>query len=345
MTDTTEPTLARADRRIAGLHHVSAIATDPQQNLELYAGLLGLKLVKRTVNFDDPSTYHLYYGDETGSPGTLMTFFPIPRARRGSRGTGQATTTAFAVPTGSLGWWRDRLAAASVVHEDPAGRLDEEALVFLDGDGLRLELVEDPTARDRAPWSTAAGSPVPETHALRGFHSVALTVAQEAPSRRVLEGMGYRHQTTEGARHRFVAGGAEADTAGATIDLVVSPGAGDGRGGAGTVHHIAFRAADDTDQLAWRDAVIDLGLQPTEVLDRQYFHSIYFREPGGVLYEIATDPPGMTFDETVPELGTALKLPPWLEGQRRRIEDRLPGLQDPTRNDPTRKEPSREVAS
>lgn len=334
MTDTPETTTPRPVRSTAGIHHVSAIATDPQQNVEFYADLLGLKLVKRTVNFDDPGTYHLYYGDETGSPGTLMTFFPIPAARRGSRGTGQATTTAFAVPVGSLGWWRDRLAGASVVHEDPAGRLDEEALVFLDGDGLRLELVEDPAAADRAPWSTQAGSPVPEAHAIRGFHSVALTVAEEAPSRRVLEGMGYRPQATEAARHRFVAGGAEPGAAGAPgaiVDLIVSPETGAGRGGAGTVHHVAFRAVDDADQLAWRQAVTDLGLQPTAVRDRQYFHSIYFREPGGVLFEIATDPPGMTLDETVPELGTALKLPPWFEGQRREIEGSLPVLDDPTR--------------
>lgn len=321
-------------RPIAGIHHVSAIATDPQQNVELYAGLLGLKLVKRTVNFDDPGTYHLYYGDETGSPGTLMTFFPIPAARRGSRGAGQATTTAFSVPTGSLGWWRDRLAAAGVVHQDPEGRLDEEALVFLDGDGLRLELVEDPAAEDRPPWSPQAGSPVAESRAIRGFHSVALTVVDETPSRRVLEGMGYGHQVSEGRRHRFLAGGAEEGAAavpGAVVDLIVSHETGAGRGGAGTVHHVAFRAADDADQLAWREQVMELGARPTDVLDRQYFHSIYFREPGGVLYEIATDPPGMTIDETVPELGTALQLPPWLEGQRQGIENRLPALHDPTR--------------
>lgn len=316
---------------IAGIHHVTAIATDPQTNLDFYAGLLGMRLVKRTVNFDDPGTYHLYYGDETGRPGTILTFFPWPLARRGSRGAGQATAVALAVPEGSLGWWSRRLSAAGVVHQDPVERFDGEVLVALDPDGMRVELIADPAATTGAPWS---GSPVPERHAVRSVHSVTLTVARPEPTAELLTaGLGLRPPTGnagdgEGGRLRFES---PSDTGvGTRVDLVEARDPAPGRIAAGSIHHVAWRAADDDDQLAWRRRLIERGLHPTEVLDRSYFHSIYFREPGGVLFEIATDGPGFATDEPVAELGEELRLPPWLAPRRPEIAERLPELAAPS---------------
>jgi glyoxalase family protein len=316
---------------IPGLHHVTAIATDAQTNLDFYAGVLGLRLVKRTVNFDDPGTYHLYYGDESGRPGSLLTFFPWPFARRGSRGTGQATVTAFSVPAGSLGWWRRRLEGLGIVVEDPHRRFDEEAMALLDPDGMKLELVAHAGAGERAPW---ADGPVAEGYAVRGLHSVTLTEGElERTATLLTAGMGLRAAGEEGARHRFSAAAAEAGTAeadaGTQVDVVHSPGTAPGHVAAGTVHHVAWRTAGDGEQLAWRERLLARGLHVTPVQERQYFRSIYFREPGGVLFEIATDGPGFATDETVAALGDALKLPPWLEAHRARIEEALPPLAAP----------------
>ena len=309
---------------IAGLHHVTAMAADPQRNADFYTGVLGLRLVKKTVNFDDPGTYHLYYGDEVGHPGTILTFFPWPLARRGVQGAGQATVTSFAVPAGSLGYWTERLARLGVAADAPRRRFDDEVLTLLDPDGLRLELVarNASDADPRAPWSNG---PVPPEHAVRGFDGVTLTEWNLDVTAEVLEGtLGFRRVGEEGDRVRFAA----ASDGGATrVDVLAAPAAVRGRVSAGTVHHVAFRAADEADQLAWRAAVEASGLYVTPVLDRQYFRSIYFREPGGVLFEIATDPPGFTRDETVAELGTALKLPEWLEPSRERIEAELPPIE------------------
>ena len=311
-------------RPIQGIHHVTALATDPQANVDFYAGVLGLRLVKRTVNFDDPGTYHLYYGDERGHPGTILTFFPWPLARRGTRGTGQATVTAFSVPEGSLGWWAERLAAHGVAAETPVPRLDGEVLTLLDPDGLQLELVAHAGAVDVAPW---AGGPVDEAHALRGFHSVTLSVADGEPTADLLAAMGYAAAGEDGRRHRFVAGGESGEARpGTAVDLLVDANGSRGHVAAGSVHHVAFRAVDDDDQLAWRGRVAGRGLHVTPVLDRNYFHSIYFREPGGVLFEVATDPPGFTVDEPVETLGEELKLPDWLEPHRERIEAALPPI-------------------
>lgn len=307
-----------------GIHHVTAIATDPQQNLDFYSGVLGMRLVKRTVNFDDPGTYHLYYGDGEGRPGTILTFFPWPLARRGSRGTGQATVTAFSVPEGSLEWWRRRLEGAGVVQDDLTRRFDEEVLTLLDPDGLKLELVAHPGAADLPPW---ADGPVGEEHAVRGFHSVTLLETSAEATADLLATMGFAPQGEAGPRHRFAADAG--DQPGTRVDLLVDPSAGRGHVAAGTVHHVAFRARDDADQVAWRERFQDRGLQVTPVLDRQYFHSIYFREPGGVLFEVATDPPGFTLDEALAELGSALRLPPWLAEHRERIEGVLPPLAVP----------------
>jgi glyoxalase family protein len=309
--------------QIAGLHHVTAIARDPQANADFYAGVLGLRLVKKTVNFDDPGTYHLYYGNETGQPGTIMTFFPWPQARLGSRGAGQATVTAFSVPEGSLGLWAERLKSLGVDFNGPEERFDEEVLTVHDPDGLLLELVAR-AGDERAPW---AGGPVPESMAVRGFYNVTLAEWNpEVTANLLTKTMGFRLLGESGNRLRFATG---AGGAGARLDIVASPGAPRGVISAGTVHHVAFRAAGDAEQLAWQAKLAERGLHVTPVQDRQYFHSIYFREPGGVLFEIATDPPGFTFDEPVASLGSHLKLPPWLEPSRARIEEILPAFTVP----------------
>jgi glyoxalase family protein len=306
---------------IAGIHHVTAMAGDPQANVDFYTGALGLRLVKKTVNFDDPGTYHLYYGDELGHPGTIMTFFPWPLARRGVQGAGQATVTAFSVPEGSLGYWTERLSRLDVAFDDPKPRLGEEVLTVLDPDGLRLELVAR-AGDDRQGWT---GGPVPAEKAIRGFDGVTLTEWNLDVTQGVLaETMGFRRVGEEGNRVRFEVGPGGAGT---RVDVLVSPAAARGHVSAGTVHHVAFRAVDEADQLAWREAVAESGLYVTPVLDREYFHSIYFREPGGVLFEIATDPPGFTRDETIASLGSSLKLPPWLEPDRARIEAALPPIE------------------
>ena len=306
---------------IAGIHHVTAMAGDPQANVDFYTGVLGLRLVKKTVNFDDPGTYHLYYGDEVGHPGTIMTFFPWPLARRGVQGAGQATVTAFSVPEGSLGYWTERLRRLEVAFDDPQPRLGEEVLTVLDPDGLKLELVAR-AGDDRQGWR---GGAVPADKAIRGFDGVTLTEWNLDVTERVLAGtMGFRRMGEEGSRVRFEVGPGGAGT---RVDVLASPSAKRGHVSAGTVHHVAFRAADEADQLAWREAIDGSGLYVTPVLDREYFRSIYFREPGGVLFEIATDPPGFTRDETVESLGSGLKLPPWLEPSRERIEAALPPVE------------------
>ena len=305
---------------IRGIHHVTAIARGAQANLDFYSGVLGLRLVKRTVNFDDPGTYHLYYGDEVGHPGTILTFVPWPLARLGRRGAGQATATAFAVPSGTLARWAERLDRFGVEHGAPRERFAEEALTLFDPDGLALELVAAEGDR-RAPW---AEGPVDPEMAIRGFHHVALTEWNPEVTARVLgETMGFQKIAEAGGRLRFAAGDGGP---GAFVDLVADPGAPRSQVSAGTVHHVAFRVAGDAEQLAWQRRLAEAGLHVTPVQDRQYFHSIYFREPGGVLFEIATDPPGFAIDEPVAALGGALQLPPWLEPSRREIEAVLPPL-------------------
>ena len=308
---------------IKGLHHVTALAGEPQANVDFYASVLGLNLVKRTVNFDDPGTYHLYYGDDVGHPGTILTFFPWPGAPQGRRGTGQASGTAFAVPPGSLDWWTDRLARHSIDFDSVEERFGERVLPFYDPEGLRLELVEQEGAKDWTYWHEGT---VPSGRAIRGFHGVTLTVAGFERTAELLATMGFQAGGKEGNRFRYVSGLRER---GAAIDLVCAPEMQRGLVAVGTVHHIAFRSVSDEDQLGWRRRIAKTGLDVTPVVDRQYFHSIYFRDPGGVLFEIATDPPGFTLDEEAGRLGSTLKLPPWLEPLRRRIEDMLPSIRVP----------------
>lgn len=317
-----------AAERISGLHHITAIAGDAQTNLDFYAGVLGLRLVKRTVNFDDPATYHFYFGDETGSPGTILTFFPWAGIPRGMIGRGQVTATGFAIPETALEYWSRRLTEHRVEHRE-LRRLGEDMLAIEDPDGLKLELIAvppDPRGTALAPpWH---GGPVPAQHSLRGFHSATITPAGPiARTLSVLEGlMGFERVREESGRTRLRGPGPGPGT---LVDVIDAPDAPLGRMGAGTVHHVAWRAADDAAQLEWRARLERAGLRPTDVLDRQYFRSIYFREPGHILFEVATDTPGFVWDEPADSLGSELKLPPWLERDRATIESSLPRVQLP----------------
>jgi glyoxalase family protein len=301
---------------IRGLHHVTAYASDPQRNLDFYTQVLGLRFVKKTVNFDDPGTYHFYFGDDAGSPGTILTFFPWPHAGRGIPGAGETASTAFSVPAGSLDYWHRRLTAEGVLVEAPAPRFDEQVLAFADPDGMRLELVAH---ADAPPTTPSRFADVDPSHAIRGFFGVTLLERDLAGTAATLALMGFVQTRTEANRIRFEAPG---DSLGRSIDILLDPNAPYGRPGAGSVHHIAFRNQDDESQLAWR-ATIEPHLQVTTVQDRTYFHSIYFREPGGVLFEMATDPPGFALDEPLETLGEALRIPAWLEPRRASIEQRL----------------------
>jgi glyoxalase family protein len=304
-----------------GLHHVTAIATDPARNVDFYASVLGLRLIKQTVNFDAPDTYHLYYGNEAGTPGTVMTFFPWPGSPRGRRGTGQATTTSFSIPEGALGYWSDRLAAMGVEVAEQSTRVSDEILSFEDPDGLLVQLVAHAGTDPTTPWE---GSEVPGEHQIRGFHSVTLTErGGDATTSMLTEMLGFSLVEEDGDRLRFAVGGGGP---GRQVDVVVEPDAPQGLVAAGTVHHIAWRAPDDETEVRWREQLVAEGVQVTPIIDRQYFHSIYFREPGGVLLEVATDAPGFDVDEPLLELGRRLQLPPWLEPDREQIEQSLPDL-------------------
>ena len=308
-------------RALPGIHHLTAIAGDPQQNVDFYMGVLGLRLVKQTVNFDDPQSYHLYYGDDAGRPGTILTFYSWPGAPRGRGGAGQIGVTAFSVPAGALSFWRERLAAHGIQPTMPEARFDDQVLAFVDPDGLPLEIIATEMPDTRPGWSDG---PVPPAYAIRGFHAPTLHVSRLEPSMQLLSTvMGCRVVAKEGARVRFAMG---AGSPGSLVDLVERSGIPYGRIGVGTAHHIAWRTPDDVQQLAWHDDLAAHGLGVTEVRDRQYFRSIYYREPGGILYEIATDQPGFAIDETPEALGTALQLPPWLETHRAQIDRALPPL-------------------
>lgn len=309
------------ERELAGIHHITAISGEPGTNVEFYTRVLGLRMVKRTVNFDSPDTWHLYFGDDQGRPGTVLTFFPWPHLPRGEPGPGQATAVAFSVPRDSLGWWEDRLRDREVDSVHRMERAGERVLSFRDPDGLPLELVE---LDDERPGY--ADGPVGAEHRIRGFAGVMLTVARREPTARFLaETLGFRKLEGSGGRTRYVTGPGGPGT---RLDLVAppSPERGGGSAGVGTVHHIAWRTPDTEEQVAWRERLEQRGANVTPVIDRHYFHSIYFREPGGVLFEIATEGPGFTADEPAESLGEELRLPPWLEDDRERIARSLPDL-------------------
>jgi glyoxalase family protein len=315
------------EKTIAGLHHVTAIASDPQRNLDFYVGLLGLRFVKRTVNFDDPGSYHFYFGDNRGTPGTILTFFPWPGARRGIRGTGQIEATAFAISRDSIGYWLERCKQQHVTAEK-ISRFGEEAIRFTDPDGLLIELIASSSPARVEAWPD---SPIPAEHALHGFHSVSAALeGYERTARLLTDTFGYHLIEESGNRFRFAS--PDDSAPGRIVDLLCMPDTETGRVAAGSVHHIAFRAKDEAEQLKWREQLVELGYNVTPVIDRTYFHSIYFREPGGVLFEIATEPPGFTLDEKVEELGTHLRLPQWMESARSQIEKILPPIQVPTKS-------------
>ncbi len=314
----------RESARLLGIHHVTAIAGDPQQNVEFYARILGLRLVKETVNYDDPKTYHLYFGDEVGHPGTILTFFPWPGAPRGRQGVGQATIVSFSVPPDALVFWDDRLKSQGVTVERSESSFGEPIIAFSDPDGLQLELVADARPNLGYPWT---GAFVPASRAIRGFHSIALLERAYTDTEALLTGvLGFRLAKTVGRRRRYVVG----DEGLATwVDVVSAPDERPGHVAVGTVHHVAWRTRDENAQEKWRQKISKEGVRVTPVMDRRYFRSIYFHEPGGVLFEIATDPPGFTVDEPPQALGSGLRLPPWLEPHRQAIEARLPVLRLP----------------
>jgi glyoxalase family protein len=311
---------------MSGIHHVTAISGNAVRNLDFYEHALGLRFVKKTVNFDDPGTYHLYYGDEAGSPGTILTFFPWEHASPGRPGVGVGQETAFRVPASALGYWTHRFIAKGVAHEALEKRFGESVLPFTDPDGLRLALVGTADAGAERGWSRSNGD-IPAEHAVRGFHGVTLLLDDTAATGAVLaDVLGFAKVGDEGPISRYRAGDA---SMGGVVDLHAAKGFLRGQVGRGSVHHIAFRAKDDAAQAAMAARLRDRhGLQTTEQKDRQYFRSVYFREPGGVLFEIATDDPGFTVDEPLASLGTALKLPRFLETHRKEIEAALPPLKE-----------------
>ena len=306
----------------AGIHHITAIAGEPRRHVEFYTRVLGLRFVKRTVNFDDPGTWHLYYGDEVGAPGTALTFFVWKDLPPGRHGASEAQEIAFAIPEGALEFWRKRLNDKGIAHAAAPARFGESVIALADPDGLKIELVAVKTAANIPGWSAGG---IPAAHAIRGFHGITLELRDEARTAEVLtQVFGFAAAGAEGERHRFVAQGGPLGT---VVDLRAAPGAAGAAPGTGTVHHVAFRAAGDADEMEMRARALALGLRATEQVPRFYFRSVYFREPNGILFEIATDDPGFTMDEPKEQLGQRLVLPPWYEARRAEIEAALPPLQ------------------
>jgi glyoxalase family protein len=308
---------------MSGIHHVTAIAGNPLRNFDFYTRALGVRFVKRTVNFDDPGTYHFYYGDEIGSPGTVLTFFPWETAGEGRNGVGQTQQTAFRVPARSLGYWTHRFIEKGIAHDALEKRFGESVLPFTDPDGMSLALVGVPGAENEAGWSNGD---VSAEHAIRGFHGVTLLLEDAAKTGAILTDVfGFKETSRDGSTIRFRA---PATRAGSVVDIYEAKGFLPARQGRGSVHHVAFRAVDDAHQAEMARKLVERhGQHPTEQKDRNYFRSVYFREPGGVLFEIATDIPGFAVDEPVESLGEQLKLPSFLEPHRKKIESALPAFE------------------
>ena len=305
---------------VHGLHHVTAMAGDPAANHAFYTGVLGLRLVKRSVNQDDPGTYHLFYADGAGTPGTDLTFFPWPTAFPAREGSGAPSEVAFAVPAASLGYWRGRLASEGVGFAEEV-RFGEPALAFRDPHTLRLALVG--IAEDRA-FVPVEGGPVPAAHQIRGMHAVRLVVrTRERTAILLTDVLGFSKRAEDGDWHRYAV---EDGRSGTLVDVREDAGAPPARLGPGGIHHVAWRVADDAEEMALQERLVRVGLRPTPQVDRFWFRSVYFREPGGVLFELATDGPGFSADEDPAHLGEALVLPPWLEPRRAEIEAALPPL-------------------
>ena len=306
--------------KVLGLHHVTAIADEAQTNYNFYTKVLGLRLIKKTVNFDDPGTYHFYYGDEKGTPGTILTFFPWEGARPGEIGVGMATEISYNVPEGSFEFWMERFKRFNVKYETPVEQFGQQLLKFKDPDGLNLIFIEN--ANDnRKPWESGD---VTSQVATRGFHSVTLNVKSAPVSAWVLTDiLGYEMTGKEGNRTRFITHAVDQAN---ILDLTESPYKSPGIGSAGTTHHVAFRVKDENILMEMREKVLSRDYSITTKIDRNYFYSLYFREPGGILFEFATENPGFAIDEPVNELGTHLKLPPQYEVNRKEIEDMLQEL-------------------
>jgi glyoxalase family protein len=345
------------EQGVLGIHHITAIARNPQRNVDFYSGLLGLRLVKLTVNFDDPTTYHLYYGNSLGTPGTILTFFPWSEAPTGYRGTGQVTAISFLIPGGSMTYWIDRLKSNGISFVGPSERFGDEFVSFHDPDGLMLELISPSSIDSQAQlhlqqtdnniWKE---SPISKEHAIRGFHSATLSEeGYERTASLLADTLGFKLIAKDNREDRFRFGivkknnsnqdvdarttqsssssSSSSSSIGSFVDIVCQPEISRGYVGIGTVHHIAWRAANDKHQLDLRKKIVkEAKLNPTPVIDRTYFRSVYFREPGGILFEIATDPPGFAIDERPEDLGKQLKLPQWLEPVRAKLEQLLPPI-------------------
>jgi glyoxalase family protein len=309
---------------VHGIHHVTCIAGDAQENLDFYVALLGMRLVKKSVNQDDPGTYHLFYADRLGNPGTDFTFFPWPQMEPGRLGVGLTVEVSFAIPAGSLAYWQERLQRYSVEHSAPESRFGETTIAFKDIHSLPLALVETSEERQFVPWE---GSPVPPEYQLRGMHSVRLWERKLAHTQAILtQRMGFDLLGTEDGWHRF---GVEGGGSGSLVEIKELPEERRGQWGTGSVHHVAWRVKDSEEQMMLREGIASAGLRPTPQIDRFWFKSVYFKEPGGVLFELATDGPGFDRDEDMEHLGEQLILPPWLETQREEIEAALPALEMP----------------
>lgn len=301
---------------ISGIHHITAIAGNPQANIDFYSGILGLRLVKKTINFDAPDVYHFYFGDELGQPGTVFTTFPFTGARKGVKGTGELTYTAFSIPKGSLDYWIERLKKFGVPVSDKLTRFGHELIRFEDHDSMGIELIAN-DQDDRAGWTYGQ---IPLEHSIKGFYGATLNLrSKELTAQLLTNHMDYHFIGQEGDRYRYGTEGKPGDI----VDIVVNPNGHRGMQSAGTVHHIAFRTANKSTQLEVQRILMDNGYQVTEVKDRNYFNSIYFREPGGVLFEVATDEPGFAIDEDEAHLGELIKLPDWAEPSRKEIEKNL----------------------
>ncbi len=305
----------------SGIHHITAIASDPKKNFDFYTKVLGLRFIKRTVNYDDPGTYHFYFADKVGTPGTVLTFFPHPDLPRGRHGTGQAVEIVFAVPKSALSFWIDRFHRLGIAYQGPEKHFGETVVRIQDPDGLMLEFAGMDDLPDDTVWAT---DDIPEDVAIRGFHSVSLWVDDHEKTADILtKHLGFRLVGNDGSRYRYAA---EGGGIGRIVDLRAIPGMWRGAPGAGTIHHVAFRVGDDEAEARVRESLIGNGHRPTPVIDRNYFHSVYFREPNHVLFELATDHPGFAIDEPVETLGEALMLPPQYETHRDAIAAALPAL-------------------
>jgi glyoxalase family protein len=309
------------ENTVLGLHHITAIAGDAKRNYDFYTKVLGQRLVKKTVNFDDPGTYHFYYGNEVGSPGTILTFFPWEGIGAGRNGSGMATDIGYAVPLQSLGFWEDRFKTLNITHTPITENFSDQQIAFTDPDGLRINLIASAGKDERKPW---VSGDISAEVATTGFHSVVLTLNSITATAKILTDIfGYTLLEQQGNRYRFITAAIENA---AIVDLVEEPGMPRGYNAAGTNHHVAFRVRDEKILMEFREKILSAGHQITPKIDRDYFFSLYFREPGGVLFELATDNPGFATDETVAELGSSLKLPARYESSRAEIETLLPKL-------------------